>query len=175
MDKTKGIMRLFASGMSERLIARTLDIDRESVDREFRAHGAKGGSSAKAPTGSRANDSDAPKGAKAPTGCENSHPSTVEPLKIAQEVIVQKRETGLDAHGCIRTLCAIMVSWVVTTRSVVTFVIWEIGSSIQCDVLSYLQRKNCRSITVGARCKDHTGRLRKIPIFRCIFSYSRKG
>ena len=51
MDKTQGIMQLFASGMSERQIARTLDIDRKSVDRELRAQGAKGASSAKAPTG----------------------------------------------------------------------------------------------------------------------------
>lgn len=48
MYQTQGIMQLFASGMSERQIARTLDFDQKSVDRELRAQGAKG---AKAPTG----------------------------------------------------------------------------------------------------------------------------
>jgi IS30 family transposase len=42
-DKTQGIMKLFAAGMSKRQIARTLDIDRKSVDRELRLQGAKGG------------------------------------------------------------------------------------------------------------------------------------
>jgi IS30 family transposase len=42
MDKTQGIIQLFAVGMSERQIAGTLDIDRKSVDRELRLQGQKG-------------------------------------------------------------------------------------------------------------------------------------
>ncbi|MBL8870686.1 MAG: helix-turn-helix domain-containing protein [Planctomycetaceae bacterium] len=65
MDKTQGIMQLFAAGMSERQIARTLDIDRKSVDRELRLQGAKGAN----PT-------------KAPTGCETTNSATVDASTI---------------------------------------------------------------------------------------------
>ena len=68
MDKTQGIMQLFAAGMSERQIARTLDIDRKSVDRELRLQGAKGANPTKAPTGLDFLGSNESKGAKAPTG-----------------------------------------------------------------------------------------------------------
>jgi DNA-binding CsgD family transcriptional regulator len=52
MDKTQGIMQLFASGMSQRQIARALRIDRKSVAGEWRRSGAKGTTDGKAPTGS---------------------------------------------------------------------------------------------------------------------------
>lgn len=68
MDKTQGIMQLFAAGMSERRIARTLDIDRKSVDRELRLQGAKGATSTKAPAGLDFLGSEESKGANAPTG-----------------------------------------------------------------------------------------------------------
>ena len=79
MDKTQGIMQLFAAGMSERQIARTLDIDRKSVDRELRLQGAKGANPTKAPTGLDFLGSDESKGAKAPTGCETTNSATVDP------------------------------------------------------------------------------------------------
>ena len=50
MDKTEGIMQLSAAGMSERQIARTLDTDRKSVDRELHAQGAKSARPTKAST-----------------------------------------------------------------------------------------------------------------------------
>ena len=68
MDKTQGITQLFASGMSQRQIDRSLGIDRKSVARELRSSGAKGATDDKAPTGSSASESIASKGAKAPTG-----------------------------------------------------------------------------------------------------------
>lgn len=41
LDKTQGIMRLFAADRSEGQIAWTLDIDRKLVDSELRSQGAK--------------------------------------------------------------------------------------------------------------------------------------
>ncbi len=42
MEKKQGIEQLFASGMPKRKIARTLGIDRKSVDRHLRALKSKG-------------------------------------------------------------------------------------------------------------------------------------
>ena len=58
MDKTQGIDQLFASGMSRRQIARTLGINRKSVDRHLANSQPKGASAQEAPTG------------QAPTGSE---------------------------------------------------------------------------------------------------------
>jgi DNA-binding CsgD family transcriptional regulator len=68
MDKTQGITQLFASGMSQRQIARALGIDRKSIARELRRSEAKGTTDGKAPNGSVPSDALASKGAKAPTG-----------------------------------------------------------------------------------------------------------
>jgi DNA-binding CsgD family transcriptional regulator len=44
MDKTQGIEQLFASGLSRRQIARTLNINRKSVDRHLASLESKGAS-----------------------------------------------------------------------------------------------------------------------------------
>jgi len=77
MDKTQGIEQLFASGMSRRQIARTLDINRKSVDRHLAALEPKGASSQEAPIGQAPTGSKVSKGAKALTGSSdpNSGPS----------------------------------------------------------------------------------------------------
>ncbi len=51
MDKKLGIEQLIASGMPKRQIARTLGIDRKSIDRHLAELKAKGASQAEAPTG----------------------------------------------------------------------------------------------------------------------------
>jgi transposase len=70
MDKTQGIEQLFATGMSIRQIARTLGINRKTVDRHLAAFGSKGATAAEAPTGEAPTGSDDSKGAKAPTGSD---------------------------------------------------------------------------------------------------------
>jgi DNA-binding CsgD family transcriptional regulator len=64
MHKTQGIEHLFATGMSKRKIARTLGIDRKSVDRHLAGIQSKGASLEKASTGESPTGSDNPKGAK---------------------------------------------------------------------------------------------------------------
>ncbi len=58
MDKTQGIEQLFASGMTKRKIARTLGINRKSVDRHLAGLRSKGATAVEALTG------------EAPTGSE---------------------------------------------------------------------------------------------------------
>ena len=65
MHTTQGIEHLYATGMSKRKIAKTLGINRKSVDRHLAEFQPKGASTDQALTGSQ--DS---KGAKAPTGSE---------------------------------------------------------------------------------------------------------
>ena len=65
MHKTQGIEHLFPTGVSKRMTARTLGIDRKSVDRHLADIQSKGAICQEAPTGS-----DALKGAKALTGSE---------------------------------------------------------------------------------------------------------
>jgi predicted ArsR family transcriptional regulator len=59
MDKTQGIEQLFASGMSRRQIARTLEINRKSVDRHLASLESKGASGPEAPIGQAPTGSDA--------------------------------------------------------------------------------------------------------------------
>ena len=66
MHNTQGIEHLFSTGMSKRKIARTLGIDRKSVDRHLAEIQSKGAISQEAPIGEAPTGSDASKGAKAP-------------------------------------------------------------------------------------------------------------
>ena len=75
MHKTQGIEHFFSTGISKRKIARTLGIDRKSVDRHLAEIQSKGAISQEAPTGS-----DASKGAKALTVSEASDLSGIESL-----------------------------------------------------------------------------------------------
>ena len=73
MHKTQGIEHLFATGMSKRKIARTLGIDRKSVDRHLAGIPSKGASLEKSPTEEAPTGLDDPKGAKAPTGSQTEN------------------------------------------------------------------------------------------------------
>lgn len=70
MDKTQGIEQLFASGMPKRQIARTLGIDRKSVDRHLAALSSKGATSSQSLSGEAPTGSDDSKGAKVLTGSQ---------------------------------------------------------------------------------------------------------
>lgn len=195
MDKTQGIMQLFAAGMSERQIARTLDIDRKSVDRELRLQGAKGATSTKAPTGLDFLGSEESKGAKAPTGCETLNSATVDSSTINKaeastsdrnasrsqcqafhDLITQKLEMGLDAQRVYQDLVrdhGFSGSYYSVRRYV-----RRLGNRLV-DPVRRIELPPAEEMQVdygiGARCKDHTGTLRKTYVFRCVLSYSRKG
>jgi hypothetical protein len=70
MHKTQGIEHLFPTGVSKRKTARTLGIDRKSVDRHLADIQSKGAICQEAPIGEAPTGSDALKGAKAVTGSE---------------------------------------------------------------------------------------------------------
>ena len=94
MDKTQGIDQLFASGMSRRQIARTLGINRKSVDRHLATSRPKGASVQEAPTGQAPTGSEISKGAKALTGSD----------KPISEPLAPKEKSTAAAHS--RSECA---------------------------------------------------------------------
>jgi transposase len=189
MDKTQGIEQLFATGMSIRQIARTLGINRKTVDRHLAAFGSKGATAAEAPTGEAPTGSDDSKGAKAPTGSDtillaaetarkgdqtaSASRSECTPFR---EQIICKIEQGLTAQRIYQDLVS-EYGFTAKYHSVRRFVASlsngktlpvrrievEAGQEMQID---YGQ---------GARCMDHTGSYRKTYIFRLVLSHSRKG
>jgi transposase len=189
MDKLQGIEQLFASGMSKRQIARTLGINRKSVDRHLAVKSSKGATNQEAPTGAATIPSDDSKGAKAPTGADASlsgefAPKKIDPL-VAQsrsecsryrEQIISKIEQGLTAQRIFQDLVAehgFTSKYHSVRRYVATLtnckelpvrrIEVEPGQEIQID---YGQ---------GARCMDHNGKFRKTYLFRLVLSHSRKG
>jgi transposase len=188
MDKTHGIEQLFASGMTKRRIARTLGINRKSVDRHLAAVQSKGAISHEALTGEAPTGMESSKGAKAPTGSEVSHPENQAPKRESQEVqsrsecaryhdqIVAGIEQGLTAQRIYQDLTLDSgftakyhsvrryVGRLANTKELpVRRMEVEAGQEMQID---YGQ---------GARCMDHTGKLRKTHVFRLVLSHSRKG
>jgi transposase len=189
MDKSQGIDQLFASGMSKRQIARTLGINRKSVDRHLAAGSSKGASAHEAPTGEALTGSDLSKGAKALTGSEDSFssqsaskkkeltvPESRSECSPFREQIIAKIELGLTAQRIYQDLKAeygfnakyhsvrrYVASLCNCKELPVRRIEVEAGQEMQID---YGQ---------GARCIDHTGKLRKTHIFRLVLSHSRKG
>lgn len=201
MDKTQGITQLFASGMSQRQIARALGIDRKSVARELRRSGAKGATDDKAPTGSVPSEAIASKGAKAPTGSED-YPSdgltrlgscivtqdaegTAMITKKSSsrshcarfhELIVTKLDSGLDAQRIYQDLVRDH-DFPGKYYSVRRYV-QKLGQRVS-DPVRRIESVPGEELQVdygmGAKCKDHTGKYRKTYLFRCVLSHSRKG
>jgi transposase len=212
MDKKQGIEQLFASGMSERQIARTLEIDRKSVSRHLRKCGAKGASPTKAPTGTTGQVPKGSKGAKAPTGSDslqghgaeqpiteekqcgdsaligpkpNEHspqeeeappPKSRSRCAAYHDLILAKLESGLDAqriyqdlvrdHGFQDKYHSVRryVHWLGQSKELpVRRIEVEPGQELQVDY------------GIGARCLDHSGKLRRTYLFRCVLSHSSKG
>lgn len=189
MDKTQGIDQLFASGMPKRKIARTLGIDRKSVDRHLAGLSSKGASAVEALTGEAPTGSDISKGAKAPTGseAENSQSSAArnDRLELVQsrsecaryrDQIIAKIEQGLTAQRIYQDLVSDH-DFAAKYHSVRRYVHSLVGSKelpvrrIEVEAGQEMQI----DYGLGARCVDHTGKLRKTYVFRLVLSHSRKG
>jgi hypothetical protein len=98
MDKKQGIQQLLASGMPKRQIARTLGINRKSIDRELALISSKGATSSEALTAQALTGSEDSKGANALTGS-----GEVLPI-VSAEVLAPKEKNNL-APGS-RSKCA---------------------------------------------------------------------
>lgn len=200
MDKKQGILQLHASGMSNRQIARALGINRKSVDSLVAQLDSKRATSAEAPTGKALTGSDDSKRAKAPTGSdatlescdftnlevsENSIIAAKEEISPSQsrskcvqfhDVIVAKIEQGLtakrihqdlisehDFHEKYHSVRRYVRNLTSAPEAPVRRMEVAPGQEIQVDY------------GMGARCTDHTGKLRKTYLFRLVLSHSRKG
>jgi transposase len=189
MHKTQGIEHLFATGMSKRKIARTLGIDRKSVDRHLAGIGSKGASLEEAPTGEAPTGLDDPKGAKAPTGSQTENGDQNPPRKP-----VLRAESSRSQCVRFREQILIKIEQGLTAQRIYQDLVSEHGftakyHSVRRFVGNLLESKELpvRRIEVaagqemqidhgqGARCMDHTGKLRKTYVFRLVLSHSRKG
>jgi len=188
-DKTQGIEQLFAAGMAKRKIARTLGINRKSVDRHLAELQSKGAISGKALTGEAPTGSEDSKGAKALTGSEP-----------AEQALEASRKQSIQADPS-RSQCAryrdqimVKIEQGLTAQRIYQDLVSEYGfsakyHSVRRFVGNLLESKELpvRRIEVaagqemqidygqGARCMDHTGKLRKTYVFRLVLSHSRKG
>ena len=189
MHKTQGIEHLFSTGMSKRKIARTLGIDRKSVDRHLADIQSKGANSQEAPLGEAPTGSDASKGAKALTGSEASDLSGIGSLKPAskpdrsrsqcsqfKQQILAKIEQGLTAQRIYQDLVS-DYGFMAKYHSVRRYV----GVLLESKELPVRRMEVAAGQEMqidygqGARCKDHTGQWRKTYVFRLVLSHSRKG
>jgi transposase len=193
MDKKQGIQQLLASGMSKRQIARTLGINRKSIDRELALISSKGATPSEALTAQALTGSEYSKGANALTGS-----GEVLPI-VSAEVLAPKEESNL-APGS-RSKCAKFHDLIVakleqglTSQRIHQDLVREHGfddkyHSVRRYVNSLASSKEApvRRMEVapgqemqvdygmGARCMDHEGKLRKTHLFRLVLSHSRKG
>lgn len=201
MDKKQGILQLHASGISNRQIARTLGINRKSVDSLVAEFRSKRATPTEAPTGEALTGSDDSKRAKALTGSDavlnSDEPTRLEApedpniatgeedvsatqsrSKCVQfhDVIVAKIEQGLTAKRIHQDLIA-EHDFHEKYHSVRRYVRHLISAPVA--PVRRMEVAPGQEIQVdyglGARCTDHTGKLRKTYLFRLVLSHSRKG
>lgn len=215
MDKKQGILHLHASGLSNRQIARTLGINRKSVDALVASERSKRATAPEAPLGKALTGSDDSKRAKALTGCHpnqstlesipsgpssdlapavlegdpatiNHAPEATEDIYQPQtsrskcvsfhDLIIAKIEQGLSAkrihqdlvsehdfHEKYHSVRRYVANIVSAPEPPVRRMEVAPGQEMQVDY------------GIGARCEDHTGKLRKTYLFRLVLSHSRKG
>ena len=189
MHKTQGIEHLYATGMSKRKIAKTLGINRKSVDRHLSEFQPKGASTDQAPTGEALTGLQDSKGAKAPTGSDSCDFSESQPAKPApkpdpsrsqcakyRDLILSKIEQGLSAQRIYQDLVADH-GFTAKYHSVRRYV----GNLLDSKELPVRRMEVAAGQEMqidygqGAKCKDHTGKTRRTYVFRLVLSHSRKG
>ncbi|MGD9856942.1 MAG: IS21 family transposase [Planctomycetaceae bacterium] len=177
MNKSQAIKRLAASGMSERQIARTLEVSRKAV-RQRLGRGAP--KETKAPPGEAPPGSPGAKDTKAPTGSqEPTSPSAGESRSLCaayQSSILEMLERGLTAQRIFQDLrdeqgfpgrYSSVRRYVrrLTEGTELAFRRVEVppGYEMQVDYGS------------GAPCWDEAGKRCRTHLFRLVLSFSRKG
>jgi hypothetical protein len=184
MDETQGITQVFASGMSQRQIDRSLGIDRKSVARELRSSGAKGATDDKAPTGSEGFPSDCQTilgSCLVTQDAEGTGTIIKKSLSRSQcaqfhELIVKKLDSGLDAQRIYQDLARDhdFPGKYYSVRRYVQKLGQRISDPVRCIESAPGEQLHV-DYGMGAKCKDHTGKFRKPYLFRCVLSHSRKG
>lgn len=189
MDKALAIQQLHAAGRSRRNIARTLQIDRKTVDRVLAQARCVVTPLEPLPLGD-AGDS---KGAKAPIGSE----SIVNPDSSAHQRSAVTPELAANSRSACRAFaCVIIEKLELGLSSVRIFQDLKIehGYTDSYDSVRRFVKKLSRSheppfrrmevepgyelqvdYGMGARCDDGYGKLGKTHVFRCVLSHSRKG
>jgi transposase len=178
MDKSLAIKNLRQSGLSQQAIADLLGISRGAVIRHLAADSLN---STKAPTGEAPTGSPPSNGTEAPTGSDSSSGDAVAPVSRSRcapyrEIILAKLDQGLDSQRIYQDLCE-EHGFAEKYWSVHRFV-KSLGKSgelpfrrMEVDPGWELQV----DFGAGRPCKDHTGTMRKVHIFRAVLSHSRKG
>jgi transposase len=161
MDKVKSVKHLEQLGYSERRIAQHLGISR-IADRNHL-------------------DRNRPKDTKAPTGSDSSNQAPSAPVSGSEcepfrEVILDMLARGLTAQRIHQDLQS-EHGFTAKYPSVRRYVARLSGSTdpsirrIECEPGDEMQV----DFGIGARCKNHEGKLIKMNVFRAVLSHSRKG
>ena len=178
MDKVHAITTLHSQGMSERRIAKTLNISRKAVRRHL---GRTPSKDTKAPTGEAPTGSAAAKDTKAPTGSTNEgvtgspRPSRSECERF-RPLIIEKLEEGLTAQRIFQDLQE-EHGFSGKYSSVRRFV-HKLGQGTELPFRRIEVAAGDEmqvDYGTGARCQDHQGVYRKTHVFRLVLSHSRKG
>jgi transposase len=178
MDKVHAITSLHSQGMSERQIAKTLEISRKAVRRHL---GRPSSKDTKAPTGEAPTGSADAKDTKAPTGSTTdgttgaTRPSRSD-CEGFRQLIIDKMEEGLTAQRIFQDLQE-EHGFPGQYSSVRRFV-HKLGQGTELPFRRIEVEAGYEmqvDYGTGARCQDHQGIYRKTHVFRLVLSHSRKG